>query len=194
MKVSGCVTFRKLVSGKADLRFHLPNPRHSWLPPLSTVSPSRNSASLVIILAEYYLESTVRLFMTTVVLETQKLTKELCVLIVIYTTGDWNFITLITKLKLFHIKVTEPDPEQCLPMDDKCATFKHIFHTFFVYHIELANISHGRTVKFSQKTWPRPFRPKETLRVPLCVFYSHLRCGAHWIVFWKFFLDDMFPK
>lgn len=54
--------------------------------------------------------------MTTVVLETQKITKELCVLIVIYTTGDWNFITLITKLKLFHIKVTEPDPEQCLPM------------------------------------------------------------------------------
>ena len=37
----------------------------------------------------------------------QKITKKLCVLTVIYTTGDRNFITLITKLKWLRIKAMD---------------------------------------------------------------------------------------
>lgn len=97
-------------------------------------------------------------------LETQRITKKLCVLAVIYTTGDRNFITLTTMLKQLHTTVMEPDPHQCPPTDDKCAPLKHIFQTLFVYAIELATVSYGRTVQLSQKICHRPFRPKKTIR------------------------------
>lgn len=44
-----------------------------------------------------------------------------------------------------------PDPHQCRPVDDKCATWKHIFHPLLVYHPELTDISHGRTAPLSQR-------------------------------------------
>lgn len=55
---------------------------------------------------------------------------------------------------------------------DKSATLQHTFHALSVHHIELADVSHGTAVRFSQKTWHRLYRPRKTMRV-LCMLSVH---------------------
>lgn len=77
---------------------------------------------------------------------------------------------------------------------DKSATLQHTFHALSVHHIELADVSHGTAVRFSQEDLAQTVRAKKNNEGALHAFCSQLGCGANWIVFSNIFLDDMFPK
>lgn len=114
MTVRAWVTFLKLMAEQSSDSIFQIHATHPCLP-LSDWCSLRNSVSVVMIPGENSLENAVGLLMITIELETQRITTVLRVMTVVYITGDWNSITLITKLKELDIKVREPDPSQCLP-------------------------------------------------------------------------------
>ena len=147
--------------------------------PLPTVRLSRNSLATVIMLLEELSGKNRGPVHDNNSVGNPKNYKEVMCSDCYISSGSLKLHDSNNKFEIASHQILEPDPHRYLPVDDKCATLKLSFHTLFVYRIKLVDISHGRTVTFSQKTCHQPFRPRKTIRLLLCDFYSQLRYGAN---------------